>query len=314
MPAHYRIVAESWYSGRPVNSPVEFDITFIGHYTKDTIVYPTETKLVNGGAYYYGAHVAARMGKRVGIITRLAREDWCSFADLEQMGVMVMPRSTPASSCLRLIYPTANLDHRTLELTSYAGPFALDQIDGINSRSFAIVASSVRGEVPVAMVEALAARGSNIALDVQGFVRVLNNGKLGYDRWPGKESVLRHVTILKTDAVEAELLTGESDRTIAAKRLADFGPREILMTHSGGVLLYHDGKFTQAPFVTKEVRGRSGRGDTCTSAYLCRRLSAPPEEAVRWAAAVTSLKLETEGPFRRDLTEVQALYEKLSRR
>lgn len=295
-----------------MNPTTEFDITFLGHFTKDTIVYPTETKQVNGGAYYYGAHVAARMGKRVGIITRLAREDWRSFADLEQMGVTVMPRATPVSSCLRLIYPTANLDQRTLELTSFAGAFTLDQIDRVRSRAFAIVASSVRGEVPVEIVNALAARGSIIALDVQGFVRVLEDGKLGYDQWPGKESVLRHVTILKTDAVEAELITGESDHHVAAKRLAEFGPREILMTHSGGILLYHDGKFDQVPFVATAVRGRSGRGDTCTSAYLCRRLTAPPKDAVRWAAAVTSLKLETEGPFQRDLSEVQALYEQLN--
>ena len=74
------------------------------------------------------------------------------------------------------------------------------------------------------------------------------------------------------------------------------------------MLVYHDGVFDEAPFVPEEVRGRSGRGDTCTSAYLSRRLTAPPAEAVRWAAAVTSLKLEAEGPFRREMAEVEALY------
>ena len=288
-----------------------FDITFLGHYTRDTIVYPTRTTVVNGGAYYYGAHVAARMGKRVAVITRLAREDWGALKDLEEMGVTMMARATPASSCLRLTYPSANLDERTLELTSSAGPFTLDQIKGIQSRVFAIVASSARGEVPLEVVETLAARKAIIALDVQGFVRVLRDGKLGYADWPGKESILRHVNVLKTDAVEAELLTGESDRCKAARRLAQYGPREVLLTHSGGILICHDGVIDEAPLVPRELNGRSGRGDTCTSAYLCRRLSAPPEDAVVWAAAVTSLKLETEGPFRRDLAEVEALYQQL---
>jgi hypothetical protein len=40
-------------------------------------------------------------------------------------------------------------------------------------------------------------------------------------------------------------------------------------------------------------------------------LTAPPADAVIWAAAVTSLKLEAEGPFRRDLAEVEALYTRL---
>ena len=114
-------------------------------------------------------------------------------------------------------------------------------------------------------------------------------------------------------SLEAKLLTGEDDRYEAARRLAAYGPKEVLLTHSGGVLVYHDGVCDEAPFVPQEVRGRSGRGDTCTSAYLSRRLTASPAEAVAWAAAVTSLKLEAEGPFRREVAEVEALYRRLRR-
>jgi sugar/nucleoside kinase (ribokinase family) len=152
-----------------------------------------------------------------------------------------------------------------------------------------------------------------VALDVQGFIRVVRDGRLTFDDWPGKESVLRHVTVLKTDAVEAGLITGESDGRVAARRLAALGPREVLLTHGGGVLVLHEGTFYEAPFVPEEVRGRSGRGDTCTSAYLSRRLTAPPADAIIWAAAVTSLKLEVEGPFGRNLAEVEALYQRLRR-
>jgi sugar/nucleoside kinase (ribokinase family) len=297
-----------------MNPSTQFDIAFVGHYTKDTIVYPTNSKQVNGGAYYYGAYVAARMGMRVAVITRLARQDWGALDDLQQMGVTVFPRETPSSSLLRLTYPTANLDQRTLELTGWAGAFTPDQIAGIRSRAFAVVASSVRGEVPLEIVQELAGSGATVALDVQGFVRVLQDGKLGYDNWPGKEAFLRHVTLLKTDAVEAELLTGESDRHIAARRLAEYGPREVLLTNSSGILVCHDGVIDEAPLVPKQVLGRSGRGDTCTCSYLCKRLTAPPEEAIVWAAAVTSLKLETEGPFRRELSEVEALVREIEPR
>jgi sugar/nucleoside kinase (ribokinase family) len=55
------------------------------------------------------------------------------------------------------------------------------------------------------------------------------------------------------------------------------------------------------------LRGRSGRGDTCVGSYLSRRLSADPIDATRWAAAVTTLKLEAEGPVRRERSEVEAL-------
>ncbi len=288
-----------------------FDIAFIGHYTQDTIVYPQATRVVDGGAYFYGANVAVRMGLSTAVVTRLARQDWGAVQKLERLGVTMLAHATPASTCLRLIYPTTNLDERTIELTSWAGPFTPDDVADVPARVYAIVASSVRGEMTAEIVANLAARGAIIALDVQGFIRVLRHGALTLDDWPGKEDILKHVTVLKTDAVEARALTGESDRRAAARRLAEFGPREVLLTHSGSVLVYHDGVTDEAPLVPKEIRGRSGRGDTCTAAYLSRRLTASPAEAVTWAAAVTSLKLEAEGPFHSDLAEVQALYERL---
>lgn len=289
-----------------------FDIAFVGHYTKDTIVYPHLTRTVDGGAFNYGANVAVRMGLSVAVVTRLAREDWHVVEELERLGVTVFARATPASTLLRLIYPTANLDDRTIELTSSAGPFTVEEVKDLQAKAFA-VGASLRGEVPTEVVEVLAAKGGILALDVQGFLRIVRNGILTSDGWPGREEILRRVTVLKTDTVEAKLITGESDRYAAARRLAALGPREVLLTHGGGVLVYHDGVFDEAPFVPEEVRGRSGRGDTCTSAYVSRRLTAPPAEAVRWAGAVTSLKLEAEGPFRREWAEVEALYRRLSR-
>ena len=291
---------------------MSFDIAYIGHYTKDIIVYPDLTRTVDGGAFNYGANVAVRMGLKTAVVTRLAREDWHVVEELQHLGVTVFARATPASTLLRLSYLTGNLDERTIDLLSSAGPFTLDDVAELQAKAFAIGAS-VRGEVPAPVVEALAEKGGILALDVQGFIRVVRDGTLTFDDWPGKESILRHVTVLKTDAVEAEALTGERDRYAAAERLAAFGPREVLLTHSDGVLVYHDGVCDEAPFVPREVRGRSGRGDTCTSAYLSRRLTASPAEAVAWAAAVTSLKLEAEGPFRREVAEVEALYRRLRR-
>ena len=287
-----------------------FDIVFIGHYTKDTIVYPAVTRVVDGGAFNYGANVAARMGLKVAVVTRLAREDWHVVESLEAIGVTAFAKATPASTCLTLTYPTDDLDQRTITLTSSAGPFTVEEVAGIDARAFAIGAS-VRGEVPVEVVRHLAATGAILALDIQGWLRIVNDGILTSDGWPGKEAVLPLVTVFKTDAVEAKLLTGQDDRYEAARRLAAYGPKEVLLTHSGGVLVCYDGVFHEAPWAPQAVRGRSGRGDTCTSAYLSRRLTATPADAVVWAAAVTSLKLEAEGPFRRDLAEVETLYNRL---
>jgi sugar/nucleoside kinase (ribokinase family) len=261
---------------------------------------------VDGGAFNYGAHVAAKMGLEVVAVTRLAREDWHVVEALRRLGVEVLATAAPRSTCLRLEYPSANVDERVIYVTSTAGPFAREEVAGVQSRAF-VVGPSLRGEVSLVVIQALAAKGARIAVDVQGFVRVAQKGKLAYEAWPEKEAVLARVDILKTDAVEAEMLTGQNDIHRAAEMLSGLGPSEIMLTHRDGLLVHAGGQFHHAGFFPQKLVGRSGRGDTCLAAYTCRRLTASPAEATIWAAAVTSLKMEAEGPFRRDIGEVEQL-------
>jgi sugar/nucleoside kinase (ribokinase family) len=284
----------------------EFDIAFLGHYTKDTIVSPHETKTGRGGAFYYGAHVVVKMGLKAAVITRLAEEDFGVVDDLSRMGVEVFATPTMQSTSLKLVYPIQNLDHRTVYNVGFAGPFTPAEVAPVQARTFHIGAS-IRGEVPLQVIEALAQKEARISLDVQGFLRVSRGGELVHEDWPQAAQVLELVDVLKADAVEAEALTGRSDLQEAAQALSEFGPREVVLTHGKGVLVYADGHFYAAPFRTREMKGRTGRGDTCIAAYLGKRLTASPAEAITWAAALTSLKMETEGPFSREIGEVEEL-------
>ena len=172
----------------------------------------------------------------------------------------------------------------------------------------------MRGEVGLEVIEALGRKDALLAADVQGFVRVACNGKLIYEAWPEKRQVLAHVDVLKADAVEAQMLTGESNIMVAARMLAAMGPTEIVLTHRNGVLVYSgDECYNEAGFFPRRLVGRSGRGDTCIAAYMAKRLTASPAEATIWAAAVTSLKMESEGPFRREMGEVEDLMRRMYR-
>jgi sugar/nucleoside kinase (ribokinase family) len=283
-----------------------FDIAFLGHYTKDTIVSAQGTRVVDGGAFNYGSHAAIRMGLKVAAITRLARDDFHVVDELKALGVQVFAEATPHSTCLRLEYPSSNPDERVIYITSSAGPFTPSEVVGISAKAF-VIGASVRGEVPVEVIRELRKKETLISVDLQGFIRVVRDGKLSFEAWPEKERVLSMVDVLKTDAVEAELLTGEKDIRVAAKRIAHWGPREVVLTHRDGVLVYDGDAFHEADFFPKKLVGRSGRGDTCVASYVARRLIGPPSEAVLWAAALTSLKMEAEGPFKRDIREVEEL-------
>jgi sugar/nucleoside kinase (ribokinase family) len=152
----------------------------------------------------------------------------------------------------------------------------------------------------------MAGRGP-VGMDVQGFVRVPQGTELVFQQWPDMREGLAHITYLKVDKAEAELLTGETDLQKAARKLAAFGPREIVLTQSSGVTVHVEGKTYQAPFVPRNLTGRTGRGDTCFGTYVAKRLSVSPEEACRWAAAVTTLKQERPGPWRGTPADAEAL-------
>ena len=283
-----------------------YDLAFVGNYTQDTIVSTVGTRQVDGGGFNYGAHAAAAMGLRVAAVTRLAREDWRVVDRLQALGVDVYASETPQSTCLRLEYPGDNPDERVIYVTAFAGAYALEQVAVVDAPTF-VVNPSFRGEVGLDVVQAVVDRGARVAADVQGWVRVVRDGKLSFESWPEAPEFLARFDTVKADIVEAESLTGEADLHAAARRLAAMGAHEIVLTHRDGLLVFAAGQFHEAEFYPAALVGRSGRGDTCLAAYVARRLSAPPAEATVWAAALTSLKMEAEGPFRRDMGEIEAL-------
>jgi sugar/nucleoside kinase (ribokinase family) len=285
----------------------KFDVVIIGNYTKDTIVSPSGTRMVDGGGFNYGAHVAAMMGLKTATVTRLSKTDYHVVEALLKLGVDVYPTYTEYSTDMRLYYPTSNVDNRILSVTHTAGFFTTDQVESLQAKAF-LINTSTRGEVDLDVIKELKKKGAIIAADSQGFVRIISeDGTLVNDQWVDKKEVLPFIDILKTDAVESEILTGESNIKNAARILAGWGPKEIVLTHRNGLLVLANGKFHETEFHPKELIGRSGRGDTCIASYTCKRLSASPFEATIWAAAVTSLKMEAEGPIKRKIGDVEDL-------
>jgi sugar/nucleoside kinase (ribokinase family) len=282
-----------------------YDVLYIGNYTKDTIISPSGTRYVDGGAVNYAAHAAAQLGLKVAVVTRLSKEDYRVVEKFIRSGIDCYPIYTPQSTLMKLEYPTTDPDIRSLSVIATAGAITAGEVENINAAA-AVIGSSLRGEVGIDVVRRLREKDMLVAADMQGFVRVLRGVQLKYEPWDEMESILSLVDVVKSDAVEAEFLTGETDIFKAAKFYADLGPQEIVLTHKDGLLIYANGKFHEMNFYPVRLDGRSGRGDTCVGTYVAKRLSMAPPEAGIWAAAVTSLKMENLGPFNRSIGEVEA--------
>lgn len=273
-----------------------YDIAVLGHYTKDTIISNEGTRHVDGGAINYGAHMAACLGSKVAAITRLSSEDKHVVEKLEQAGVDVFVKYTAKSTELVIEYPTNNPDYRIIHFKNSAGPFTVEEVNDIYSRIFAI-GPSIRGEVPVDVIKKIREKNALISLDVQGYIRIIEDNILANKEWPEIGNYLYLINVLKADAVEAEFLTGENDIKKSARILAEYGPEEVVITHRDGILLYDGKKYYESNFYPKNIVGRSGRGDTVISTYMLKRLENSPQKALDWAAAAVSLKMEAEGPF-----------------
>jgi sugar/nucleoside kinase (ribokinase family) len=283
----------------------DVDVMMIGHFAKDLLVVDGPGEISSGGGVYYGSIALRRLGLRVAVVTRLHPKEFARLDELEREGVQVFATAAPETSGIANYYDPADLDRRVCKPLGFAGPFGFEEIPGLTAQNYAVV-PIMAGEVDLPLLRLLARRGP-VALDVQGFVRVREGDDLVTRPWPEMGEGLANVTYLKVDRAEAEFLTGQDDFTVAAHRLAEFGPREIVLTQTAGLTVFAEGQIYEAPFTPRSLRGRTGRGDTCFATYLGGRLSASPEEATRLAAAVTTLKLEEPGPWRGSPADARAL-------
>lgn len=281
------------------------DIMMIGHFAKDKLVVDGHGEMALGGAVYYGSIALRHLGVGVAVVTRLHPDDFSLLNELQQEEVQVFAIPALETSGIENIYNSADMERRICKSIGFAGPFRIEDIPNLSARIY-IAASIIAGEIDLALLKSLAIQGP-VALDIQGFVRVRNNGELVFRQWPDIAEGLSHVTYLKVDRAEAELLTGQTDLQVAARQLAEYGPREVIVTQSSGVIVFAEGGIYQAPFTPRSLDGRTGRGDTCFATYLGKRLSVSPQEACRYAAAVTTLKQEQPGPWKGSLSDVEAI-------
>lgn len=292
-----------------MKSKKTYDIVIFGNYTKDTIVTPSGTRYVDGGGFNYGAHAAKMLGLEVAAVTRLSKEDFHVVEKLQKVGIDVFPFFTESSTHMKLIYPSQNPDERILKCEVTAGSFTPDQFNGLEAKAF-LMNGSIRGEIPFDVIESIKKKNALLVVDIQGFIRIVSpDYTLINAEWPEKKKYLALIDVVKADVVEAKALTGESDKMKAALMIAEWGPKEVVITHNSGILVLADGKFYEAEFKAGSLKGRSGRGDTCIASYMAKRLTEPPEIAILWSAAVTSMKMESEGPFLKSIEEVENFIE-----
>jgi len=287
-------------------------ILCIGHITHDRIITPATPEGIDcaGGTAYYVAWAMNHMPHDVsfGVITAVGDDLRHEIDRLRQAGVDIEDLGSPTSVYFENSYGR-NMNNRRQRVMSKAAPFTADQLKDAEAEVFHLGTLLVDDFAPE-VVEHLAEKG-RVCVDVQGYLREVSNHRVYAVDWSDKLRVLKHTDILKVNEHEIDVLTdGERDLRRAARMIAGWGVREVLVTlGSYGSLIYADDRFHEIPgYPPRQTVDATGCGDTYAAGYLyARARGASCEEAGRLAAAMCTLKLEHTGPFDSTIEEARKI-------
>ncbi len=273
-------------------------IKFVGHVCIDKNVIRGSVETFYGGGVIHGAITSKRLNADPSVLTKCAAADSVHFTSFSEAGVSAEFLISAATTSIQNIYPTENPDDRRSTLLSKADPFAAEDLLSIEA-DVVHLNPLWYGEFPVTLLPALKRRAPVLAGDAQGFLRQADpDGSMVNRDLPDKREVLAFFDVFKVDTKEAQILTGSSDVREAARQVRDLGPRIVILTHRGGVCVFDGTSYYESPFTSFTIEGRTGRGDTCTAAFLVGMQRTNLEKATALAAEVTSRKMQYRGPYR----------------
>ena len=283
----------------------------IGYITQDKVVTPKNTIYMPGGTSFYFAHAIKHLNANdFLLVTALADTDMGIVEDIRKEGISVKALHSTHSVCFENIYGE-NQNERTQRVTAKADPFTVEGLKDTDARIIHL-GSLLADDFSLEVIKFLSGKGL-LSVDVQGFLRKVENEKVLAVDWPEKEEALKYIHILKANEHETEVLTGCKDPREAALKLANWGVKEVLLTlGSMGSVIYADGEFHEIPaYPPTEIVDATGCGDTYMAGYLyMRNKGASYKEAGCFAAAMCTIKLEASGPFRGTEKDVWDIIEK----
>ena len=284
-----------------------YDTLTIGHISLDYNIDYLDNQIIEvGGAVIYSSAAAYAGGYKVGVVTKVAPQD------TDRLNTFVIPKEdvyyilSKESTSIRNKYHTADKERRTCTCIGQGDPFTIEDIPDVDCTVYHF-AGLIYGDFTGELMIELSKRGK-IAVDVQALLRHADRstGAMYFEDWADKKKVLPYVDYLKTDTAEAEILTGQTDRVVAAKMLHEWGAKEVVITNSAEVLAYDGKELYTCPIRARNLSGRSGRGDTTFAAYLAERQDKNLAESLLFATATVSAKMEKSGPYRGTRKDIEA--------
>lgn len=286
------------------NGKNRHDIAFMGHLATAVITYRGNTFVERGGQAFFGPIAASCLNKRIATFTSIGGTEGQLLEQLKSAGIdaFIDPRETTQ---LRVLHQDGDIDQRQVFLVKPGGCYSIEDIPSIEPCLIHLGGLSPQ-EFSVELVEALKERGFRLSVDMQSFVWQADDrtGSIRLSDVRQKRQIFGMVDFIKLDVAEGQALTGTKVMGDQACILEEWGAKESVITCSDGAQAHSEGKTIFSQFTNRNTKGRTGRGDTFSGAYLGYRLDHSVEESLEFATALTSIKMESLGPFTGSLQDV----------
>ena len=194
-----------------------YDICCVGHITSDRVINAHTVMDMPGGTALYFSSAVSRLGLNYLLITGLAETEMRYVTTLRDKGIRVQVQPSAHTVYFENIY-AENQDHRTQNVLQKADPFTPDQVQDVTAKIFHL-GPLLADDISLQFIQSIAGRG-RISLDVQGYLRAVENRKVITAYWPDKQEALQYVDILKADIAELQALTLCDDVATGARILA----------------------------------------------------------------------------------------------
>jgi sugar/nucleoside kinase (ribokinase family) len=287
------------------------DLVVVGNLAYDDIITPFDRRQrVFGGSVAYAALCAARLGQKVGVVSKVGRDyDMSDLSPLFQAGVDTAGVKQVDGATTRFECVYDEQENREQRLLDACAPIFPEDIPDPYLQAKKVALLPVFDELPYQTVARLAAGEGLVCMDPQGYLRSVGQGKRACPEhgrrvvqraWDDRERFLEKVDVLATSLPELEALAGTNDPGAAVRLLAGYGPQIVLVTREGGArtgfssFVYCGGRLHEVPAIPPQAFvDPGGAGDSSATAFFIEyERTGDPSWSALFASAAASFVME----------------------
>jgi len=251
----------------------------------------------------------SKLGHPAGLVGRVGPDLMDQFqADMDRFGIEYELLPTAETGGFGLVYDETG--DRTLEVLGVADP--IDKFPGRFAGADFILVGPILGEAPPALVqEIIEQTDAPLALDPQGQMRRILDGRVDRYRNPELVAMLPLFDVVKPNEHEALILTGINPRRepeaavhalfdlmTAGARRPGHPPIAIITLAEAGSVIYDGQEIIHIPAYKTLAKDPTGAGDTYAGGFMFQ-YGRTPNDLRRvgcFASAVGSVMVENTGP------------------